>query len=541
IDGLVNVVAVDAGDNHSLALDREGNVWAWGKNNLYQLGNGSTTGSNVPVKVITGGIKAISAAADHSIALKNDGTVLGWGADGPATYFNLAGAGGYTPVDGHTPGQLYYGTPRPAENYPLTGVKGIATSRLFSAYLFDDGRICRIGRFVDEGGATTYTPMPQYSSPLGIGAIAAGENFLIAWKEDGTVLTFGDNNLGQFGDNTQGNGTPAQPRPYGVVTGLNNVVSVAAGGYHGLALDQDGNVYTWGKNLNGQLGTGKTNISLTPVKVAGLTEITAIGGGTESSMAFRNMQKVYVWGNNDYGQLGNDSKASCKLPALAKMTGYDVDTDAPVWPAYFALLATDVTENSITILWSPAVDNIGVTGYEIYIDGAKVADVDGTTQEYTAGGLTAGRVYTFGLKARDAAGNASDMVKTLLSTKTDPSGGGSGGSGTGKYTVTPVLDEAYDNGETMHGIDTMTVRSGVSGFKYFTVNISPVVEHPGSEKAVFVLFRNGVQMSLSATGADFDLVPGAVAGFNVRSGDVVKVYLVDDLSNAADFNPTILE
>ncbi|MDD3654276.1 MAG: fibronectin type III domain-containing protein, partial [Desulfotomaculaceae bacterium] len=83
IDGLVNVVAVAAGDNHSLALDREGNVWAWGKNNLYQLGNGSTTGSNVPVKVITGGIKAISAAADHNIALKNDGKVLGWGADGP--------------------------------------------------------------------------------------------------------------------------------------------------------------------------------------------------------------------------------------------------------------------------------------------------------------------------------------------------------------------------------------------------------------------------------------------------------------------------
>ncbi len=410
IDGLANIAAVAVGDNHSLALDQDGNVWAWGRNHIYQLGDGSTTDSNVPVKIITSGdIKAIAAAADHNIALKNDETVLGWGVEdsGPPNYYLLSG------IDGHTPGQLYYGTASPAVNYPLTGVKGIAASRNFSAYLFNDGRICRIGSFVDAGGATTWTPIPNYSAPMGICAIAAGENFVVAWKEDGSVLTFGDNNFGQYGNGTQGNGTPANPNPYGIVSGLDNVVAVAAGGYHGLALDQDGNVYTWGKNLYGQLGTGKTDIHLAPVKVAGLTGITAIGGGTESSIAFRNMQKVYVWGRNDNGQLGNNSKVDSKVPALAVMAGYTEDMDAPAWPAYFALIASDITENSVTLLWTPADDDIGVTAYEIYVDGSKQADIEGNTTDYTITGLTANTVYTFGIKARDAAGNISVMSKTV--------------------------------------------------------------------------------------------------------------------------------
>ncbi len=410
IEGLSNITAVAVGDNHSLALDQDGNVWAWGRNDGYQLGNDITTDSNLPLKIISSGdIKAIAAAADHNVILKDDGTVFGWGdePDSPPDFYSLSG------IDGHTPGQLYYGTASPAVNYPLTGVKGIATSRMFSAYLFDDGRICRIGRFVEPSGATTWTPMKNYSAPMGICAIAAGENFLVALKEDGSVLTFGDNNFGQYGNGTQGNGTPADPNPYGVATGLNDIAEVAAGGYHGLALDQDGNVYTWGKNLYGQLGNGKADVQLTPIKVAGLTDITAIGGGTESSIAFRNMQKVYVWGRNDNGQLGNNSKVDSKVPTLAIMDGYTEDIDAPTWPAYFALIASDITENSVTLLWTPADDDIGVTAYEIYVDGIKAAEVDGDTTEYNVTGLTANTLYTFGIKAVDDAGNISAMSKTV--------------------------------------------------------------------------------------------------------------------------------
>lgn len=110
-----------------------------------------------------------------------------------------------------------------------------------------------------------------------------------------------------------------------------------------------------------------------------------------------------------------------------------------------------------------------------------------------------------------------------------------------KYTVTPVPDPAYTIGETSSGIDTMTVNAGAAGMKYFTVVIGTITEHPGSEKVVFTLIRNGVQTNLNATGADFDLVHSATAGFNIVPGDVVKAYIVDDLTNAINFNPTVLE
>lgn len=112
---------------------------------------------------------------------------------------------------------------------------------------------------------------------------------------------------------------------------------------------------------------------------------------------------------------------------------------------------------------------------------------------------------------------------------------------TAEYTVTPVDDTAYTIVETPAGIKTMTVNAGISGFKYFTVNIEPVDEHDGDETVVFTQLRNGSQLQINCTRADFDQVATAQAGFNVQAGDVVKVYIVDELTNAADHNPVILQ
>jgi hypothetical protein len=87
----------------------------------------------------------------------------------------------------------------------------------------------------------------------------------------------------------------------------------------------------------------------------------------------------------------------------------------------------------------------------------------------------------------------------------------------------------------------MTVNPEESGFKYFSVNITPVRTNPGSETAVFTLIRNGMQIGLNATRADFDTVNTAQAGFNIQPGDIVKVYIVDELSNSVDRNPIIFQ
>lgn len=78
--GLSNVVAIDAGSTHSLALLDDGSVMAWGRNEFGMLGNGSRIDSPVPVRV-HGVDSAISIAAGtiHSLALLHDGSVMAWG------------------------------------------------------------------------------------------------------------------------------------------------------------------------------------------------------------------------------------------------------------------------------------------------------------------------------------------------------------------------------------------------------------------------------------------------------------------------------
>jgi len=107
------------------------------------------------------------------------------------------------------------------------------------------------------------------------------------------------------------------------------------------------------------------------------------------------------------------------------------------------------------------------------------------------------------------------------------------------YIVTPVADAAYTIGSTLDGIGTMSVNADCGGLRYFNVGIDPVIPHIGDETAVFVHLRDAIQLGLNASRADFDLIREASAGFNVLAGDMVKIYLVDELSNAADFNPTV--
>lgn len=110
-----------------------------------------------------------------------------------------------------------------------------------------------------------------------------------------------------------------------------------------------------------------------------------------------------------------------------------------------------------------------------------------------------------------------------------------------KYTVTPAADSDYQISSTNEGIKTMTVNTGASGMKYFTVQVEPVTAHDGLEAVVFAYLRNGARNNLNVTKADFDAVHTAQAGFNVQPGDVIQVYIVDDLTNDVDFNPTILQ
>ncbi len=74
-------VAIAAGFQHSMVLKADGSVWAWGRNNGGQLGDGTTDDKPAPVRVMApgSGVVAIAAAGSHSLALKADGSIWEWG------------------------------------------------------------------------------------------------------------------------------------------------------------------------------------------------------------------------------------------------------------------------------------------------------------------------------------------------------------------------------------------------------------------------------------------------------------------------------
>jgi alpha-tubulin suppressor-like RCC1 family protein len=108
------------------------------------------------------------------------------------------------------------------------------------------------------------------------------------------------------------------------IPGLTHVTSIAAGGYHSLALRNDGTAWAWGSNGHGELGEGTNTSKNTPVKVSGLTSITSLTAAGDGysysdshSLALRSDGTVWAWGANDSGQLGDGTAAYSPVPIQA--------------------------------------------------------------------------------------------------------------------------------------------------------------------------------------------------------------------------------
>jgi chitodextrinase len=89
-----------------------------------------------------------------------------------------------------------------------------------------------------------------------------------------------------------------------------------------------------------------------------------------------------------------------------------VDTTAPTWSVSSAAKTSNVTENSASISWDKAQDNVGVTAYKIYKNDVLVTTVDGNTTSYNAMALDPYTEYTFKIEAVDASNNNSTSVLT---------------------------------------------------------------------------------------------------------------------------------
>lgn len=135
------------------------------------------------------------------------------------------------------------------------------------------------------------------------------------------------------------------------------------------------------------------------------------------------------------------------IGTLTVETGLPVDTEAPTWPAESTLNATNVNRTGLTLTWSAATDNVGVTGYNVYQGITRLNTSPVTGNSYNVTGLSAATTYTFKVEAGDEAGNwSTNGPSTTVTTKTRGGGGdgGDGGDGDGSSQPTPELIQVPD-------------------------------------------------------------------------------------------------
>ncbi len=306
---LSSVVSVGAGQYHSLAVRRDGSVWAWGKNTSGQLGNGTTAESASPVQVAgLTGAQAVAAGWDHSLALRDDGTVWAWGAN----YSGQLGNGSTTP------------SLVPVQVTGLSGITAIAANRSQSFAVGADGTLWAwgyngYGQLGDGTVVDQLSPVPVLSGVL---QVAAGYLHTLALRSDGSVWAWGANYFGQLGRGTQ---TSSEPTPQ-MVAGLRPASAVGAGYDHSLVVAATGSVYAWGYNQYGQAADASlVEAVLAPEQVQGLTGIVAVAGGLYHSLALTANGRVYGWGSDAHGQLG-DGTANLEaqpVPTLGLAKGVD--------------------------------------------------------------------------------------------------------------------------------------------------------------------------------------------------------------------------
>jgi len=135
-----------------------------------------------------------------------------------------------------------------------------------------------------------------------------------------SVTTCGYNTFRQLGSNTVFNEILDAPVRVG---NLERVKMISAGGHFTLALKEDGTVWAWGRNEDGELGVGtydaKTEISLgdnknEPVEVSMLQDVVEIAAGCFHAIAITKDGSIWAWGGNDEGQLGNFTEGKRCVP-----------------------------------------------------------------------------------------------------------------------------------------------------------------------------------------------------------------------------------
>ena len=307
----VTFASLMSGAGYNCALTSAGAAYCWGSNIQGKLGDGTTIQRTAPVAVsMPAGVTfaSLSAGWEHTCALTVAGVAYCWGDN----YTGQLGNGSFT--DSNTPVKINSPAGVTWASLSVGRYHTCALTRVGVAYCWGDNRLGQLG---DGTRLERYNKMVQVKVPNGFtfASLSAGYQHTCALTRAGAAYCWGYNGNGLLGSGTSALGT--QPlevkRPTGVT-----FASISADAEHTCALTSAGAAYCWGWNREGQLGDNTTTDRITSVAVsmpAGVT-FASLSTGAQHTCARTRAGAVYCWGNNGYGQLGDGTYTSRTTPVV---------------------------------------------------------------------------------------------------------------------------------------------------------------------------------------------------------------------------------
>jgi alpha-tubulin suppressor-like RCC1 family protein len=219
--------------------------------------------------------------------------------------------------------------------------------------------------------------------------------FNAAIKTDGTLWTWGQNSIGQLGDNT----IIRKSSPIQTVAGGTNWKLVTCGRYHTAAIKTDGTLWTWGDNSSGQLGDKDIIRKSSPIQTfSGGTNWKLVAAGGIHTAAIKTDGTLWTWGYNNFGGLGDGTiinrsspvqtvsgGTNWKLVAAGQYHTAAIKTDGTLWTWGYNALG-GLGDNTVIRKSSPVQTVAGGTNWKLVAGGAY----------HTAAIKTDGTLWTWG-------------------------------------------------------------------------------------------------------------------------------------------------
>jgi alpha-tubulin suppressor-like RCC1 family protein len=295
IGALTTWSQVSAGNGQTASIKTDGTMWAWGYNSDGQLGQNDRINRSSPVQI--GALTTwyqVSAGYSHTVSVKADGTLWSWGS-------GFGGGLGDGTISNRS---------SPVQIGGLTTWSQVSAGNGHTASIKTDGTMWTWGNNDRGQLGQNIAVTVSRSSPVQVGSltnwlkVSAAVRFTAAIKTDGTLWAWGYNNSGQLGDGTVIN--RSSPVQVGALTTWYQV-SAGVALAHIASIKTDGTLWTWGRNVEGQLGDGTVINRSSPVQIGALTNWAKVAVGRTHTASIKTDGTMWAWGNNEFGGLGQNN------------------------------------------------------------------------------------------------------------------------------------------------------------------------------------------------------------------------------------------